>query len=123
MHPTPVNTNQTLSLLPSGVCVCDPADVSVPHVESPGSPLQSSRMSSRGSAEDLASVLLCPHDLAGRMRGNLLLQDYTSYMGTLLRSQGPTPSASPGPSSTQASPTEKVLHWGGYLASQACSGI
>ncbi|XP_076154920.1 testis-expressed protein 2 [Alosa pseudoharengus] len=80
------------------------SDVSAPHMESPGSPVQSSRVSSRGSTEDLASVLL-----ASRVRGNILLQDYTSYMGTLLRSQGPSPAASPGPSSTQASPTEKVL--------------
>ncbi|KAL2078147.1 hypothetical protein ACEWY4_025832 [Coilia grayii] len=85
------------------------SDISVPHAESPSTPVASSRVSSGGSTEDLASVLLCPRDLAGRVRGSGLLHDYASYMGALMRSQEPSPTSSPGPSSTQASPTEKEV--------------
>ncbi|XP_063076971.1 testis-expressed protein 2 [Engraulis encrasicolus] len=86
-------------------------DILVPQPDSPVA-ASSSRVSSggAGSTEDLASVLLCSRDLAGRVTGSFLRShDYASYMGALLRSQEPSPASNPGPSSAQASPTEKVL--------------
>ncbi|XP_030631495.1 testis-expressed protein 2 [Chanos chanos] len=62
--------------------------------------------SSRASIEDMASVPLCPRDLVGRVRENILL-DYTTYMSNLITSAYTSAPHNPYHCSAQSSPTDK----------------